>query len=387
MKVTQVTIGRFHHFHLARQMERFGLLETIYTAYPFFKLKDESGILRNKIKTFPFVHVPFMKRGKLGLDKLDSISKEWEWFDRQILDWFVASKIKQPGILVALSGCGLKSGKKMQMLGGKFICDRGSSHIEFQNEILIQEYKTWGFNFNGIDKRVIAKELEEYYLADKITVPSEFVKQSFILKGIDANRVQKIPYGARLDRFKKVSNPESTNFRILWVGAVSIRKGFMYALKAFQQLKHPRKEFIVIGSVESVMKQLLSKENLNYINFIENVSNAELPTIYSSAHVFVLSSIEEGLAMVQGEALACGCPVIATKNTGGEDLFTNGKEGFIVPIKSSQAIAEKLQQLADEPYLRNKMSVAAIAKVNNIGGWDNYGNEFIKLLNELKFIY
>ena len=88
----------------------------------------------------------------------------------------------------------------------------------------------------------------------------------------------------------------------------------------------------------------------------------------------------EGLAMVQGEALACGCPVIASTNTGGKDLFTDGKEGFIVPIRSADAIAEKLQLLADNPDLRQTMSDAAIKRVQDIGGWDNYGNEFAKLI-------
>ena len=48
------------------------------------------------------------------------------------------------------------------------------------------------------------------------------------------------------------------------------------------------------------------------------------------ADVMVQPSIEEGLSLVMAEALACGCPVIATENTGAEDLFQNNKEGFII---------------------------------------------------------
>ena len=49
--------------------------------------------------------------------------------------------------------------------------------------------------------------------------------------------------------------------------------------------------------------------------------------------------------MVMGEAMACGLPVVATTNTGASDLFCDGVEGFIVPIRSPNVIANKLQQL------------------------------------------
>jgi len=385
MKVTQISVGRFHHFHLARQMERLGLLENIYTGYPSFKLKDEQGIDKEKIKTFPWLHTPYMKRGKLGLDKLEWLNKEWEWLVKQSLDKFVASKINHPTILISLSGFGLDSGKAAKKEGGFHICDRGSSHIRFQDKILREEYANWGFKFNGVDPRVIDKEEAEYDQADKITIPSEFVRKSFIEMGVPAHKLKKIVYGARLDRFKKSAEPSSNVFRVLWVGNVSIRKGFMYALEAFQKLNFSSKEFMVIGAVEPEIKELIRNHNLTGVTFAGVIDNSELPVAYSQAHVFLIASLEEGLAMVQGEALACGCPVIATTNTGAEDLITDGKEGFIVPIRSSQAITDRLQQLADEPALRQSMSEAAIQKVKSIGGWDSYGTDFSQLFKEITF--
>jgi glycosyltransferase involved in cell wall biosynthesis len=97
----------------------------------------------------------------------------------------------------------------------------------------------------------------------------------------------------------------------------------------------------------------------------------------------VLPSIEEGLALVQGQALACGCPVIATTNTGAADLFTDGVEGFIVPIRDSDALATRMQQLAEDPSLQQRMSEASLARVRNLGGWKQYGDAWEKLLQEL----
>jgi glycosyltransferase involved in cell wall biosynthesis len=87
--------------------------------------------------------------------------------------------------------------------------------------------------------------------------------------------------------------------------------------------------------------------------------------------------------MVMAQAMACGCPVISSTNTGGEDLFTDGVEGFVVPIRSPEAIAARLQQLADDPALQQRMSEAALARVRQIGGWHQYGEAWAKLLREL----
>ncbi|RYE16261.1 MAG: glycosyltransferase family 1 protein, partial [Sphingobacteriaceae bacterium] len=278
---------------------------------------------------------------------------------------------------------GLRAGAKAQQLGGHYICDRGSSHIRFQDQILREEYARWGLTFSGVDSRIIAKEEAEYAQADRITVPSAFVRRSFIEMGIPINKISKVVYGARLDRFKKLEDPSTDLFRVLWVGSVSIRKGFIDLLDAFAGFKHPGKELVVVGAVDSEIKALIATRNLKGVIFRGNVQNKELPKLYSTSHVFVLPSVEEGLAMVQGESLACGCPVIATPNSGSEDLFNNGKEGFIIPIRSPQLISERLQQLADDPLLRLELSHNAVKRVRELGGWDAYGNSFANLIKSL----
>jgi glycosyltransferase involved in cell wall biosynthesis len=81
--------------------------------------------------------------------------------------------------------------------------------------------------------------------------------------------------------------------------------------------------------------------------------------------------------------MACGCPVVATVATGAEDLFSDGVEGFIVPDRDTAALAGRLQQLADDPALRERMSAAALARVAHLGGWDRYGELWDALLHRL----
>jgi glycosyltransferase involved in cell wall biosynthesis len=383
MKVTQITIGRFHHFHLARQLQKHHLLNEIWTGYPKFKLKDEKGIPFSKIKTYPWLQAPYMAKGKIGLGDWDLLEKELAWLAHNSLDKHVAKRITEGTHLIALSGVGLYSGKEVQRLGGKYICDRGSSHICYQNNILKEEHLRYGLKFKGIDSRTINKEEEEYSIADYISVPSEFVVQSFLQQGIKKEKIIKIPYGANLERFKKIAEIDRQKFRVLFVGNLSIQKGIIDLLRAFQLLKHPNKELIIVGSVTKEMKELIAKENTDNVIFKGILNNLDLPLLYSKSNVFVLPSIQEGLAMVQGESMACGCPVIATENTGGSDLFTNNIEGFIVPIRNPKAIADKLQLLADNPLKREEMSLASINKIKNIGGWNDYGNKYADIIKSL----
>ncbi|QNP51198.1 glycosyltransferase family 4 protein [Hymenobacter qilianensis] len=384
MHVTQISLGRFHHFHLARQMERNGLLTCIWTGYPSLKLRDEEGIPKGKIRTFPWLHTPYMARGRFGLAKWLWLTREWSWLAQDTLDRHVAAHLKQATALIALSGSGLHSGAVAQRQGGYHICDRGSSHIRFQDRILREEYARFGVPFPGIDPRIIAKEEAEYQQADFITVPSEFVKKSFIEMGVPVGKLVKMVYGARLDRFKQVGEPPKDRFRVLWVGSVSLRKGFLDLLEAFASLKSPNKELLVVGSVEPEMKSLLKRRRkVEGVCFRGTVSNQELPMLYSTAHVFVLPSIEEGLSMVQGEALACGCPVIASTNTGAEDLFSDRVEGYIVPIRAPEKLRERLEQLLEDNQLRLEMSEAAKLRVKALGGWNSYGNSFTHLIKSL----
>ena len=381
--VTQIAIGRFHHFHLARELEVHGMLKEIWSGYPKFKLRDELGIPRSKIKSFPWLHTPLMLRYKLQWENNQWLSREWSWWANDLLDRRVAARLTSPCAWTPLTDSCLAAGSRMRSLGGLYICDRGSTHIRVQDHLLQQEYARWGLELKGIDPRSIAKEEAEYAACDVLTVPSEFARRSFLQQGILAEKIVKIPYGARLARFHKVGDPPQGRFHLLWVGRVSIQKAFLDALSAFQLLDHPRKEFCVVGSIEPCVRKLLKSADTCGVRFIGHVPNSELAQYYSRSHALVLPSIQEGLANVLGEALACGCPIIASPNTGAHDLIVDGEQGFVVPIHSPALIAKKLDLLATSSKVRQQMSKAAIARVALLEGWSEYGRQYAKLVGRL----
>jgi alpha-maltose-1-phosphate synthase len=130
---------------------------------------------------------------------------------------------------------------------------------------------------------------------------------------------------------------------------------------------------------------LLQARNLwpGDIKVFGHMPQTELKNIMSLSHVLVLPSVQDGFGMVMAQAMACGCPVIASTNTGGEDLFTHGDEGFIVPIRDVKALTERLQQLADNPDQRAKMAERALARVQTLGGWQGYGEKAMAIYAEV----
>jgi len=380
---TLVCMGKFHLFALARELLKKGMLERIFSGYPSWKLRDED-IPAERLETFPWLQTPYMGLGKWGLLGDGRFQRELAWHAHETLDRHVARRLPESDVLLALSGSGLACGRKAQRRGAKYICERGSSHIRYQDAILREEFRRCGEPFAGIDPRVIAKEESEYEAADIVTVPSTFAYRSFLEMGVPESKLRKVPYGVDLRRFEKVTDPTPEAFDVLFVGQVAFRKGVPDLIEAFRLFKHPKKRLWIVGGMRPEMARYLKNHRApGSVEFLGHIPQPELKQILSRSHVMVLPSIEEGLALVQAQALACGCPVIGTWHTGAEDLFVDGKEGFIVPIRDPRAIADRLGLLADDPARRAAMSEAALQRVKALGGWTKYGNQMAHVMKDL----
>ena len=102
----------------------------------------------------------------------------------------------------------------------------------------------------------------------------------------------------------------------------------------------------------------------------------------ATCDVFVLPSIVEGRALVQQEAMACGLPLIATKNAGGDDLIVEGETGFLVPIRSPAALAEKISWCAANRSAISGMGIAAQKKARELT-WRAYGDMIVAAIHKL----
>jgi starch synthase len=381
LRVVLAVNGVFHHFELAHELAERGMLQSIYSSFPWRRLRRE-GLDRSYVKMYPWMHVTQHLMHRL-MSIPPYVDKHMDRWVRSGLDQFVARTLPQCDVYVALSGSGLASGRVAQRRGAHYVCDRGSSHIRYQDQILAQEYARWGLPRIPLDPYFIEREEREYEQADAVTVPSGFAYRTFVEMGVPEKKLHRIPYGVRLDRFRPAGEPPKNAFHVLFTGTVGLRKGVPDLLEAFRLLRHPHKKLRIVGPVLSEMKSIFAAWDMTGVEVVGRLPQKELANYMSTSHVMVLPSVEEGLALVQGQALACGCPLISSYHTGGEDLFTDGVEGFLVPIRSPQAVAERLQQLADDPLLQQQMSAAALARVRHLGGWEQYGNAWEDLIRKL----
>jgi starch synthase len=387
VRVSQAVFGVFHHFELAHQLRRYDYLETVYSTYPWRRLRRE-GLPREYVQTFPWIHGGLAALARFGLYP-SPWTESLDWWNGLAFDRWMTRRMARSkthcDALIAISGAGLAAGAVVQSRGGKYICDRGSTHARYQWRLLSEEHRRWSAPLDIYDPRDTEREEKQYAQADCIVVPSSFASRSFVAEGIPAEKLRVIPYGVRLDSFRpSAGSPRAVDtFDVLFVGQVSLRKGVPYLLEAFVKVRHPRKRLRILGPMFPHMKPLFARLPMEHVEIVGAVSRQQMVRYFSSSHAMVLPSLEEGLALVQGEAMACGCPVIATPNTGSEDLFTDGVEGFIVPPREVQALADRLQQLADDPALQQRMSAAALDRVQHLGGWNDYGDRWAQLLQEL----
>ena len=370
MRVCIGSAGRFHMFDLARQIQRLGHLNCLYTGYPRWKV---DGLPQEKVKTFPWLMGPATLLGRWGFYGMQRQLNRWviESFDH-----WMAKRVLPCDVMHCLSSFGLATHRlAKKRYGALTVCDRGSAHIVYQDEILAEECAHWGVPYQRIDPRIVERELQEYDECDYILLPSGFTYRTFLQKGVPETKLAKIPYGVDMTLFRPIPKEDDV-FRVLYVGTLSLRKGLPYLLEAIASLKLPNFELWLIGSALPEVLPFLAKYEGQY-RYLGSLPRTALYKYYSQGSVFLLPSIEDGFALVQAQAMACGLPVIATTHSGAEDLFTNGVEGFTVPIRSSEAIRERILSLYHNNELREEMARAALRRVQSLGGWDSYGQAMI----------
>lgn len=375
MRVTLAVVGRFHAFHLASELERRGALDRLITTYPAFTARGfgvpparVASLVSNELLRRSWSRAPRALRQ--GFDP--------QGFLHQRFERFAARKLPTEGdVLVGWSGASLGVLRRARELGYVRVLERGSAHVETQLELLEEEHARHGAPPPRIHPRVRESELAEYEEADAICVPSLFAERSFLERGFPAWKLIRLPLGVSLEGFHPAPEPPKT-FRILHCGAVTLQKGCHHLLEAFHRLDAPEAELVFCGRVADEMRALRAKHESPRVRFLGSRPKAELPTIHRDSSVLSLASVQDGFGMVLPQAMASGLPVVATVNTGAPDIVTDGAEGFVVPIRDPDALAERLQRLHDDAQLRERMGRAARERVARGLSWSDYGDRAVE---------
>ncbi len=141
----------------------------------------------------------------------------------------------------------------------------------------------------------------------------------------------------------------------LAVGRLTSQKDFLTLIKAFAILRQKRlARLIILGEGESrnelevAIAEMKIAEDVSLPGFVEN------PYAYMhNASAFVLSSRWEGLPTVLIEAMACGCPVVATDCPNGpKEILSSGKYGTLIPVGNVEAMSKAMLEVLNFPTNR-----------------------------------
>lgn len=184
-------------------------------------------------------------------------------------------------------------------------------------------------------------------MAARFLCASSFTRQSLIENGTPADAIRVVPYGVDLHRFHPDPArraPAGSKLRLLFVGRINQRKGIKYLLEALRLLHGQQVgqevELTVCGRVVDGLD--LFRSFAGKVTIRPSVSLPELVAAYQAADLFVFPSVAEGFGQVLLEALASGLPILSTTHTAAPDLITEGVEGFIVPPRRPDLLAEKI---------------------------------------------
>ena len=353
-----------------------GIGNTAYQAvrgiyrHGYLKKVVARGAKRGEIECSKIVKVWYPKRVKFpGI-----AARQWYYLEQLYFDQRVATLLKGGcDIFHGWNGHCLSSLREAKNRGAVTVVERASSHIRTQVRLINEERRREEVGGEPEMTAMVERCLAEYMMADYVTVPSQFGYDSFIKEGFSAKKIILIPFGVDLDRFRP--QPKSdTVFRILFVGRLSLRKGFQYLLEAWNRLDLKDAELVLVGDIAADSKKVVERYRTGK-EFKHLGYQPDPVLLFNSASVFVCPSVEEGSALVTYEAMACGLPVIATTNSG--SVVRDGKDGFVIPIRDADKIKEKIRLLYADEKMRLEMSQSARERVSNYS-WDHYGDNLVR---------
>jgi glycosyltransferase involved in cell wall biosynthesis len=225
--------------------------------------------------------------------------------------------------------------------------------------------------------------LEEYSLknADVIMACSGSVADlAARYYGIARESVEVVHCGVDTDVF--FPQPEIAQHgrpTVLFVGALVENKGIHVLSEAVLSLRHKYPDIClkmlgdgrddVRESIQKTFQDHGAERNVELLGF---VPLDKLPDYYRRAHVFCLPARYESFGQVYIEAMACGCPVIASTSGGGAEIIADGRSGLLVPPADVPATARAIDCLLSDPALRQQLSRAGLQQVADYFAMDKY---------------
>jgi glycosyltransferase involved in cell wall biosynthesis len=234
----------------------------------------------------------------------------------------------------------------------------------------------------------LTKFLITRYFAVSSTVKNTYVKKA----GISPKKIALIPNGLESSlvnqassQYKQKLGIPKTSLLLSCVAKLRPEKNHLLLLEIFNKFKavFPDSALVLAGEgpEDKSIREYIKKHNLQTSVFLTgNIANVS--ELLSETDIFILLSNFEGMSNALLEALAAGCPILASDITPNRELIEDQKNGLLAPLSSLDIILEKLVSLAAYPELRQKMKQANLEKAK-IYTLENTAKLFNQEINKL----
>lgn len=362
-KINILSQGRFHMLDLARELSRLGFDIKFYSFVPSSRCRKFGLSSKCTISLFWMI-APFIL--------IKRICPSLYWIQLKMQDFIMGIFMRKCDICISLTGF-TYAPTRAKHKGAIVIIERGSKHILEQKKILEQNPQK---KKTVIPNRNIKYNLIAYQLADFISVASQHVKESFLLHQHPENKIFVNPYGVDLSMFKPLPNTPK-KYDIIMVGGWSYRKGCDLIIEAIKQTQF---NFLHVGSIIDIP---FPKEIPNFTH-IDAVEQHQLLNYYQQAKIFLLPSREEGLAMVQAQAIACNLPLIGSPDSGAKDLKQMVEYPEYITITKDHTAEAVLNAINTtiEKYQELNGKIYAGNAIKNLT-WEAYGKRYAEFLHKI----
>jgi len=351
-----------HMYEIGRRIAKKEEVHVLTSLLPESKEEEElDGVHVHRVKTKfhkmptlyppPYPRSPEARKAIEKLDKkydFDFINLHSRWFPDFAYSFFYGKKRGKINVFTLHNGRPIGINPAISFAGSLFDTLYGKKVLSLADKIIAVS-------------DAVGKDISHYNCIDKekIVVQHNGVNTSFFKPSPPTYR-------------EAHGDPDNV---VLFLGRMIKQKGLKYFLKAIPYiLKEHKKTIFIMAGTGNERKKLIAKaksmklgRNVLFPGFIPE---EDLPSLYSSADVYVLPSLWEVCPLTLLEAMACGVPCVVSDAGGNSEVIENGKCGFVVPKKDYLSLAEKINLLLSDGKLRKQMSKKARERAVKFFDWD-----------------
>jgi glycosyltransferase involved in cell wall biosynthesis len=203
-------------------------------------------------------------------------------------------------------------------------------------------------------------------------------------RGIQASIV---PNGVEIAAFHQATIPNAGPLRLLCVARLIERKGQHHLIEVMRRLiaegVSVTLDLVGTGDAQKFYQAQVDAAGMaKFVRFVGYVPREEIAAYYTSAHVFVLPSYNEGMSVATLESMAAGLPVVVTRTGGTAELVVDGVNGLTFDWADMETLTTHLRRLALDRALARRMGAASRARAERFS-WEAAATRYLQMFDQI----